>query len=442
MPRVKKIEKKEEKKPRKKTNPIQTVRGMKDVLPPEQMLWDYVIGESRRLCQNFGFGRIETPVVEFADLFERGVGELTDIVEKEMFVFETRGEEKVALRPEGTAGIVRSYIENGMSKWSQPVRLYYEGPMFRYDRPQTGRYRQFHQFGFEVFGDPCPAVDAQIIYLAWKICQKIGLKNITIQINSIGCKECRSSYKNVLTDYYEMKINKLCTDCKRRLLKNPLRLLDCKEEKCMQVASSAPQIIDSLCTGCHDHFKNVLEFLDELELPYVLNSSLVRGLDYYTKTVFEVWASDLENGARQLSLGGGGRYDNLVQSLGGEPTPAVGYSFGIERVVEQLVNAKINIDMRMKKDVFLVQLGDKARKKILRLFDNLIDANISVGESVGRGSIKSQLRIANRYSSKLALIIGQKEALDNTVIIRDMESGMQEVVTLEDAVEEVKRRLS
>ncbi|MFA6096560.1 MAG: histidine--tRNA ligase [Candidatus Paceibacterota bacterium] len=442
MPRVKKIEKKEEKKPRKKTNPIQTVRGMKDVLPPEQMLWDYVISESRRLCQNFGFGRIETPVVEFADLFERGVGELTDIVEKEMFVFETKGDEKVALRPEGTAGIVRSYIENGMSKWSQPVRLYYEGPMFRYDRPQTGRYREFHQFGFEVFGDACPAVDAQVIYLAWKIFQRIGLKNVTIQINSIGCKECRSNYKNVLTDYYEMKINKLCTDCKRRLLKNPLRLLDCKEEKCMQVASSAPQIIDSLCTGCHDHFKNVLEFLDELELPYVLNSSLVRGLDYYTKTVFEIWAADPEGGSRQLSLGGGGRYDNLVQSLGGEPTAAVGYSFGLERVIEQLIRAKISIDMKIKKEVFLVQLGDKARKKILKLFDKLIDANISVGESVGRGSIKSQLRIANRYSSKLALIIGQKEALDNTVIIRDMESGMQEVVTLEDAVTEVKRRLA
>lgn len=442
MPRVKKNEKKEEKKTiRKKMTPLQTVRGMKDILPPEQLIWDYVINESRRLCQNFGFGRIETPVVEQYELFERGVGEMTDIVEKEMFIFETKGEERVALRPEGTAGIVRSYIENGMSKWSQPVKLYYEGPMFRYDRPQTGRYREFHQFGFEVFGDLCPAVDAQIIYLAWKIFQRVGLKNISIQINSIGCKECRSAYKRVLMDYYEMKINKLCSDCKRRLMKNPLRLLDCKEEKCMQVAANAPQVVDSLCVSCHDHFKNVLEFLDELELPYVLNPSLVRGLDYYTKTVFEIWSSDPSNEARQLSLGGGGRYDNLVQSLGGEPTAAVGYSFGIERVIEQLLKDRINIDSRITKDVFLVQLGDKARKKILKLFDKLIDANVSVGESVGRGSIKSQLRIANRYGCKLALIIGQKEALDNTVIIRDMESGMQEVVTIEDAVNETTRRL-
>lgn len=442
MPRVKKIEKKEEKKQRKKVVMMQTVRGMRDVLPPEQILWDHVINESKNLCQNFGFGRIETPVVEFSGLFERGVGELTDIVEKEMFVFETRGGEKVALRPEGTAGVVRSYIENGMGKWSQPVKLYYEGPMFRYDRPQTGRYREFHQFGFEIFGDHCPAVDSQIIYLAWKIFQKIGLKNITIQINSIGCEECRENYQNVLIDYYEMKINKLCMDCKRRLLKNPLRLLDCKEEKCMQVASTAPQIIDSLCKSCHDHFRNVLEFLDELELPYVLNSSLVRGLDYYTKTVFEIWGSDIEGEIKQLSLGGGGRYDNLVQSLGGESTAAVGYSFGIERVIEQMVRSKINVDIKLKKDVFLVQLGDKARKKILKLFDSLIDEGVSVGESVGRGSIKSQLRIANKYNSKLALIIGQKEALDNTVIIRDMDSGMQEVVTMDNAVDEIKRRLA
>ncbi|MFZ2970534.1 MAG: histidine--tRNA ligase [Minisyncoccia bacterium] len=442
MPRLKKKENKAEKRTRKKMIPLQTVKGTRDVLPPEQFLWDHVLGESRRLCQSLGFGRIETPIIESSELFERGVGEMTDIVEKEMFSFETRGEEKVSLRPEGTAGVVRAYIENGMSKWAQPVKLYYEGPMFRYEKPQAGRYREFHQFGIETFGDRCPAVDAQIIYLAWKIFQRAGIKNIAIQINSIGCKECRTGYKNILTDYYEMKINKLCSDCRRRLVKNPLRLLDCKEEKCIQAAALAPQIVDCLCTDCHDHFKNVLEFLDELELPYVLNPNLVRGLDYYTKTVFEVWAGEsIGPDAKQVVLGGGGRYDGLVQTLGGESVPAVGYSFGVERVIDQLLRLQIEVEPKIIKDVFLVQLGDKARKRILKLFDSLIDEEISVGESVGRGSIKSQLRIANKFSTKFALIIGQKEALDDTVIIRDMESGMQEVVTMDKAVCEVKRRL-
>ncbi len=430
------------KKTRRRLTPLQAVKGMKDILPPEQAIWNYVIEESAKLCQGFGFGKIETPILEKTELFERGIGEITDIVEKEMFMFETLGGEKVAMRPEGTAGIARSFIENGMNKWVQPVKLYYEGPMFRYDKPQAGRYREFHQFGFEVFGENCSAVDAQIIYLAWKIFQKTGVKNVSIQINSIGCKDCRSRYKNLLTDYYEMKINKLCLDCKRRLAKNSLRLLDCKGEKCMQVASLAPQIVDCLCAECHDHFKNVLEFLDELELPYVLNPNLVRGLDYYSRTVFEIWSADSDPEARQNALGGGGRYDELVRMLGGTSTPAVGFSFGIERLVGLLLKANFDFGQKIHKQVFLVQLGDKARKKILKLFDKLIDADITVGESVGRGSIKSQLRIANRLSSKLALIIGQKEALDDTVIIRDMESGMQEVITMNEAVSEVKRRLN
>lgn len=440
MPRVKKVEQ-VEKKTKKKSKPIQITKGMKDILPPEQYIWDYVLQNAEKLCQDFGFGRIEVPIVENTDLFKRGVGQSTDIVEKEMFSFETQGGDQVSLRPEGTAGVVRSYIENGMSKWSQPVKLYYEGPMFRYDKPQQGRYRQFHQFGVEVFGEESPAVDAQIIYLAWKIFQKIGIKNVSVQINSIGCATCRSKYKKLLTDYYDMKINKLCADCKRRLEKNPMRLLDCKEEKCMQVATGAPQIIDNLCPECHDHFKSVLEFLDELEIPYVLNSNLVRGLDYYTKTVFEIWAEDENSEARQSALGGGGRYDGLVSLLGGEETPAVGFSLGLERVVEKVTKMNLDLEAKIIKDVFLVQLGDMARRKVLKAFDKLIDADIMVGESLGRGSIKSQLRMANKMKAKLALIIGQKEAIDNTVIVRDMKSGMQETVMMDDIVKDVQRML-
>lgn len=440
MPRVKK-EEQAEKKARKKMKPIQIVKGMKDILPPEQFVWEHILENSRKMCQDFGFGRIETPIVENTDLFKRGVGQVTDIVEKEMFSFETQGGDKVSLRPEGTAGVVRSYIENGMSKWTQPVHLYYEGSMFRYDKPQQGRYREFHQFGAEVIGEDSPAIDAQIIYLAWKIFQKIGIKNVSIQINSIGCTTCRNKYKKLLTDYYDMKINKLCTDCKRRLEKNPMRLLDCKEDKCMQVGAGAPQIIDNLCPQCNDHFKSVLEFLDELEIPYVLNPNLVRGLDYYTRTVFEIWTDGEDGESRQSALGGGGRYDGLIGLLGGEETPAVGFSFGVERVAEKLIKMNLDLEPKVSKDVFLVQLGDMARRKVMKAFDKLIDTEITVGESLGRGSIKSQLRMANKSHAKLALIIGQKEAIDNTVIVRDMKSGMQETVILEDIVKEVRRML-
>jgi histidyl-tRNA synthetase len=439
MPRVKKEE--TEKKIKKKVKPIQSIKGMKDVLPPEQFIWDHILRNASMMCENFGFGRIETPIMENTDLFKRGVGQVTDIVEKEMFSFETQGGDKVSLRPEGTAGVVRSYIENGMSRWTQPVRLYYAGPMFRYDKPQQGRYRQFHQFGAEILGEDSPAIDAHIIYLAWKIFQKIGIRNISIQINSIGCATCRTKYKKLLTDYYDMKINKLCPDCKRRLEKNPMRLLDCKEEKCMQVAAGAPQIIDNLCGDCNQHFKSVLEFLDELEIPYVLNSNLVRGLDYYTRTVFEVWTDGDDAESRQAALGGGGRYDGLVGLLGGEETPAVGFSFGVERVAEKVMKLNLDLEPHVNKDVYLVQLGDMARRKVMKVFDNLIDTEITVGESVGRGSIKSQLRMANKAHAKLALIIGQKEAIDSTVIVRDMKSGMQETVIMEDIVKDVRRML-
>ncbi len=441
MPRRKKQTDEAPRRARRKVTSIQKIRGMKDVLPQEWFVRNHILDVSEKLCRDFGFGKIEVPILERTELFERGVGQVTDIVEKEMYSFKTRGGDEVSLRPEGTAGVVRAYVENGMSKWSQPVKLYYTGSMFRYEKPQAGRYREHHQFGCEIFGSESSVIDAQVIYLAWKIFQKIGIKNISIQINSIGCEECRNSYKKLLVDYYEMKMSKLCIDCKKRLIKNPMRLLDCKEDKCMQVSSSAPQIIDYLCEDCHDHFKDVLEFLDELELPYVLNPNLVRGLDYYTRTVFEIWSNGEDSESRQSSFGGGGRYDSLVRHLGGEDTPAIGFSFGIERVAEKILKDGFSSKTKLTKKVFLIQLGNAARKKVLKLFDKLIDSNISTGESIGRGSIKSQLKMANKLNSKIALIIGQKEAIDNTVIVRDMESGMQEIITMEKVVTEVKRRL-
>jgi histidyl-tRNA synthetase len=423
----------------KKTVSLQTPKGMRDILPEDWLYWEFIIERGKRLCQAYGYQRIETPALEETVLFNRGVGEATDIVEKEMYSLTTKGKEALSLRPEATAGIARAYIENGMANWPQPVKLFYIGPMFRYEKPQAGRHREFWQVGYEIIGDGSPALDAQVIQLAFKIFEKLGLKNLTIQVNSIGCSNCRPAYQKILKDYYRSKKNRICFNCQNRLLRNPLRLLDCKEERCIQVINEAPQSVDHLCPECHNHFKEVLEYLDELELPYILNPFLVRGLDYYTKTVFEIWP---ETGPfAGLTLGGGGRYDELIKTLGGEKKPAIGYSLGIERTVQEMKSQNIVVPALPSPKVFLVQLGDLARRKSLKLFHDLTEANIKTGESFGRGSIKSQLKVADRLGVKIALILGQKEAIDETIIIRNMETGMQEIVPLDKIVNEVKKRL-
>lgn len=412
---------------------------MQDILPNDYLYWEYVLGAVEKYSKIYSFGRIETPIMEDAKLFMRSVGETTDIVEKEMFTLTTKGGDRLALRPEGTAGIARSYITSGMASWSQPVKLYYAGPMFRYERPQTGRQRQFNQVGFEILGSMDPIFDAQMIQLICFIFKKIKLKNVVINVNSIGCLKCRGKYKTALIDYYRSRFNKLCPDCKRRLAKNPLRLLDCKEEKCSAMRELAPQIVDYLCPDCHNHFKSVLEYLDEVNIPYILNPYLVRGLDYYTKTVFEIVLEGDDR--RQSSLGGGGRYDDLVEILGGSSVPAVGVALGIERIVEYLKAANISPLKVTAAKIFIVQLGDRAKKKCFKLFNDLTEAGIPVAESFGRGSIKSQLRVANRLKMKIVLIIGQKESLDGTIIVRDMESGMQEIVDSAKIIRIIKKMM-
>ena len=446
MPR-KKIEK-NRKKPATKPNatvkkdivlPLQTVKGMRDILPEDWRYWDFILERAKKLCQSYGYRQIETPILEETSLFSRSVGEATDIVEKEMYSFYSKSRENLSLRPEATAGIARAYLKNGMANWPQPVKLFYAGPMFRYEKPQAGRHREFWQIGYETLNDPSSVLDAQIIQLAFKIFEKIGLKNLTIQINSIGCPECRPEYQKLLKDYYRNKTNKICLNCQNRFAKNPLRLLDCKEEKCAQIINGAPQSVDHLCPKCHSHFKEILEYLDELELPYILNPFLVRGLDYYTKTVFEICP---ETGPfTGLALGGGGRYDELIKLLGGEETPSLGYSMGVERTVQEMKNQNISVPPLFAPKVFLAQLGESARKKSLKIFQDLTEANIKTGESLGRGSIKSQLKVADKLGVKLALILGQKEAIDKVIIIRDMKTGMQEIVRLDKIIDEIKKRL-
>jgi len=418
---------------------IQTPRGTRDLLPDTQAYFDYVEKVFESIVRSAGFAKITTPVFEDTNLFIRGVGEGSDIVDKEMYTFKDKSDNSLTLRPEGTASIVRAYLENGMQSWAQPVKLYYFEPMYRYDRPQAGRYREFWQFGFEMIGDKSALADAVVITTAYRIYDSLGLKDtLSMQINSIGCSECRPMYLKELTRYYKENEKDLCPDCKKRLATNPLRLLDCKGKKCQLLAEEAPKIVNSLCTACHDHFKEVLEYLDEIGIIYEINPRLVRGLDYYTRTVFEIW--NQKDGA-QNALGGGGRYDKLVEILGGQSTPALGFAGGVDRTVEQIQQIKDGVEVTEQRDVFVAQIGDEARKKCFRLMNDLWNSGVDTEGCLDKGSISNQLAVANKIGAKYTLIMGQKEAYDGTVIIKEMNSGTQEVVTLESVISEIKHKL-
>src|SRR3989338_3465763 len=321
---------------------LQTLSGMRDILPEDQIYLKRIVKSVESITNYYGFSRIDTPILEDAELFSKGTGITTDIVEKEIYAFRTKGGDMVALRPEFTPSIARSYIEYGMHNMPQPVKLWTSGPCFRHERPQAGRYRQLLQFDIEVLGEQNPSIDGQIIQMSYDILKDLAFKNIAIEVNSIGDSECKPYFKKILTSYFRSKRSMLCSDCQRRLKENPLRLLDCKEEKCQRVKAGAPQIIDHLCENCHAHFKQVLEFLDELELPYILNPYLVRGLDYYTKTVFEI-SEKSEAGVQYGALASGGRYDGLVKLLGGRDTPACGVGIGISRIMELMVEKEIKV---------------------------------------------------------------------------------------------------
>ncbi|MDI6777712.1 MAG: histidine--tRNA ligase [Patescibacteria group bacterium] len=419
---------------------LQPLRGTRDILPQEQPYWQQIRRVSEKAAADFGYQRIDVPILEYSNLFARSVGEGTDIIEKEMYSFQSRGGEKVSLRPEFTAGVARAYIQNGMNVLPKPVKLYYIGPCYRYDRPQAGRFREFFQFGCEAFGEQDAILDIQMIQMAWRILYLLGIRNAKVHVNSIGCPACRKNYRNLLVRYFESKKQKFCFDCKRRLETNPLRILDCKEDKCVQVAAGAPQSFDHLCDECRTHFKEVLEYLEELEIPFELDPGLVRGLDYYTKTVFEIYSESPED-AKNSALGGGGRYDGLVKTLGGENTPAVGFAIGMDRVAAEMKKLGARAYREPKPRVFLAQLGGLAKKKSLKMFEALERAGIMIAESFGRGSLKSQLKVADRLGVEITLILGQKEAIDETVIVKDMTSGNQEIVDAARVVDEVKKRL-
>ena len=419
---------------------FQSPTGMHDILSEEQKYFQKIYDIVKEIADFYQFQKIETPILEQTELFSKGTGISTDIVQKQMFTLRTRGGDYLTLRPESTPGIVRAYIENGMFNLPQPVKLWYFGPCFRYEHPQAGRYRQFWQFGLEVLGEESAVIDAQIIQIFYNILKELKFKNLIIEVNSIGDSQCRPYYKKLLASYFKSREMALCSDCRRRLRENPLRILDCKEEKCQPIKAAAPQMIDHLCEECHKHFKAVLEFLDEIELPYRLNPYLVRGLDYYTQTVFEIY-EDSSEGEVQGALPAGGRYDTLVKLLGEKDTPACGGACGIERLINLMKTKKIRFPQSPLPKVFLAQLGDLAKKKSLRLMEDFREERIQVIEFLSRDSLRAQLGKANKVGVKYTLILGQKEALEGTIIIRDMETGRQEIVRLDKAVREIKRRL-
>ncbi|MFH1661689.1 MAG: histidine--tRNA ligase [Candidatus Falkowbacteria bacterium] len=431
----------------KKIQRLSRLRGMKDILPSDYKYWELVKRKASELSKVYGFQSIETPVLENLELYERSTGNSSDIVTKEMFSFVDKGGEKVALRPEATPGLVRTYIEHGMFNMTQPVKLFWVGPLFRHEKPQSGRFRQFNQFNLEMIGEENPVADAQIILIAYNFFRELQV-DTQIQINSIGCSECRQEYIEKLAESYKErgKRSKLCDDCKKRFVKNPLRLLDCKEEKCVELKSEAPQIVDSLCNSCRDHFVKVLEYLDELDIPYNLNPYLVRGLDYYNRTVFEIWPADESednkvNSGGVSALGGGGRYDGLVEQLGGRPTPACGFGIGIERAILKIKENNIPLKNDDGADIFLAQLGDQARQKAMKLFEELRRSNFKVKQEFTKDSLKAQLEAANKIGVKFSLVLGQKEILDGTILIRDMESGIQEIVDCKKLIPEIEKRL-
>ena len=418
---------------------IQLLRGMKDILPRDQYYWKTVFEAAQRMSEDFGFNRIETPLLEEASVFMRGVGKQTDVVEKEMYVFEDRDMEKVALRPENTAAVVRAYLQHGMWNQPQPVKLWYFGPFFRHERPQDGRQRQFHQFGLEVIGDASPVIDAMVIQMTYLLYTELGIP-VSVQINSIGMPEVRTRYKMELVQYYRSHRATICETCKARLMKNPMRVLDCKEDSCQPIKANAPQIVDYLSNESRDHFMKVLEYLDELGIPYFLNHTLVRGLDYYTKTVFEVVTSDEEQGS-QTALCGGGRYDLLVEELGGKPTSACGVAPGIERLISQMKKRQVPLPARRTPQVYVAQLGDLSRRKAMVLFARLRAEGVMADQDFSKGSLKAQLESANANKIPYAFVIGQKEVQEGTVIMRDMDSGVQETVDFNKAPQILKRKL-
>ncbi|MFP4200940.1 MAG: histidine--tRNA ligase [Clostridia bacterium] len=411
-------------------------RGTMDLTPADTPGWRHIESVAREVCRRYGYGEIRTPIFEHTELFQRSVGEFTDVVEKEMYTFDDRGGRSLTLRPEGTAPAARLYLEERLYAEAAPSKIYYlSWPIFRYERPQAGRLRQHHQFGVECFGSEDPAVDAEIMALARDFLEELGLEDLVVGLNSMGCPGCRGDYREALRLHFEPHLDEMCDDCRRRHAQNPLRLLDCKEDRCQPFIKSAPAITDYLCEDCREHFDHLKAYLDGLGVQYELDPSLVRGFDYYTGTVFEITHRAL--GAQDVVCGGG-RYDNLVETLGGDPSPGVGFGLGIERLLLILEREGVTLPVASHIDAYLVCMGEDVRRWAVRLLHRLRGAGLSADMDYMDRSFRSQMRRADKYPARFAVILGEEELEAEKLTLREMESGDQETLDFEAAVERLR----
>ncbi|GLI36407.1 histidine--tRNA ligase [Desulforhabdus amnigena] len=412
---------------------IQAVKGMNDILPGQIEWWQKVERIARQVLEDFGYREIRTPALEKLELFSRGIGESTDIVEKEMYVLEDSKGEKLALRPEATASVVRSFIQHKLHADPLMQKFYAIGPMFRHERPQKGRYRQFHQIDVEAFGIDDPMLDAEVMYMLRIFLERVGLTGVVLHINSLGCPECRKAYRKVLQDYLERYADALCPDCQRRRHTNPLRTFDCKVERCKELLEGAPMLLESICSECAEHFERVKSYLKDLDTPFVINPRMVRGLDYYMRTTFEVITDRL---GAQNAVGGGGRYNGLVKDLGGPDLPGIGFAIGMERLI--LLLQQESEEQRRSPQVFVAALGEAARQRAFLLTQQLRNAGLETEMDYEGRSLKSQMRRADKLSARHVLILGEEELARGEIQLRDMMEKSQRNLPLETAAEVLK----
>lgn len=415
------------------------VPGTMDSLPDRQPYVDWVRWQVEAAAMTHELKRIETPILEKVATITRALGAETNLVEDQLMRVSGRGGDAMCLRPDVRPGIARAFAMDKFSGVDKPVRLWHRGPVFRSVPLEAGSLRQFEVFGFELIGEKNPVLDAQVIQIAWKMVRRLGLSGIQINVNSVGCLDCRPEYLQQLKEHYESRQNALCKACRKRRTTNPMRLLACEEEKCARMAKEAPQVVDHLCEACHQHFTETLEFLDDLDVPYTLNPQLVHDVDYYTRTVFAFWP---EKGDRSKALFTGGRFDDLIEAAGGRPTPAVGISGGVERLVLALQEQAVKVPIIRRGDVYLAQLSAMAKKRALKVFDELRDAGIRVVEGFGKNAITTQVEQATKMGVPITLILGQKETLEDSIILRDMVNGVQEIVPIAKLLPELKKRLA
>lgn len=414
-------------------------RGTRDILPKEVYKWHYVEKKFREICALYGYEEMRTPIFEHTEVFTRSVGDTTDIVQKEMYTFVDKGDRQISLKPEGTAGTLRAFIEHKLYADTQPTKLFYITPCFRYERPQAGRQRQFHQFGVESLGSDSPSMDAEVISLAVQFFNELGLKDLSVNINSVGCPNCREAYNKSLKEYLDAKADVLCSTCLDRKDKNPMRVIDCKNPTCKENIQDIPYMIDNLCDDCKDHFEKLQEYLREMDINFVIDKTIVRGLDYYKKTAFEIISNDIGS---QSTVCGGGRYDGLVEQLGGpKGISGIGFALGAERLLLTLENNNIEIENQKSTDIYIATIGDAAKTKSFGLIKALRDNHISADNDHLDKSLKAQFKYSDKINAKFTIVIGDDELANNSATLKDMRTSEQTTVKLSELVDELKKRL-